>query len=1218
MERGALAGFIGDLNSDTTLQMAQLLSLYGYTQISYGARDTLLSDRKMYPNFFRTVPDDEMQYVAIAKLLERLKWNWVGILTSDDEYGEREIRHLSKHLSDHGICIEFKILVSIKNYNKIPPELRTSTTEVLIICGSFSLIYYKFLYHNVPYYTEKTFIIPDSWSMSEIFFSLSNCSLAFTFPPLYIKGLLEYFYSIHPSSRPNDPLMEDILISEFQCFSENQMKNVLIPIIHRRPLRNCSLGKIPLDLYFPDEKTSYRVYISVYILAQALHDMDLCLKINNGKSEINPHTLKYKVRASNESLLVSFYTRSVQYWNTMGVTKAIEAANWKTGVTPNLSRNLRTALNTIRNNDDLVIKPSDKGGNIVVMDRACYEDMCYKILNNRDWYRPLPASMITQSIKRYRQILNCAQRLGIIDDTTLQFLNVESPTTPTFYASSKIHKVVLPPPGRPIVSGCGLLTENISRIIDEYLYPHVQSLFSHVKDTIELLKIVDGLTIPPNAWLVAIDIEALYNSIPHGLGTQVVRSFLNEHDKNTSKYNNLIIEMLEFILMNNILFSEESRNTLSDSVLTWHHYIDNVFMFWAGSKEDLVLFLEGLQTNHYNLKFTYNVSQKRITFLDVELYIDENGLLCSTLYRKPTAGNSLLHATSSHPKSLINSIPYSQYLRLRQNCSHEEDYRREAAQLYGRLKERGYSKTCLRQAFNKASTLERNTLIYKSKADPKTNTTRVITWFNRQRGLIRNIYSTFWHLLTSDDTINKFVNLTPEITFKRSPSIRDKAVSSHYAVQTLSRYVKEVQYKDQDGDVMIFNGKGELPSPLDIVNWVTRIKDINITECMLVGHFDGFLSEGQQLTLETKQISWNGDKNIFCGIQTNEGPPFINGPCVSTKVPRGQCSEECLPGFRKSYTVPNVIFTSFYSTDSELCKKCPENEWPNKAKTICSDKVIKYLSYEEDILVLFFSITSVIFATTSLLLLGLFVWFRITPIVRANNRNLSFILLLSLILSFLSVFLFLGRPVDITCMLQQVTFGIPFTISASSILAKTIMVFIAFKATRPGSSCRKWVGVKLPNTVMLFCSSIQVMNCILWLFISPPFQEYDMDSYPGKILIQCNEGSVIGFYSMLGYMGFLAAVSFLLAFMVRTLPDSFNEAKYITFSMLVFCSVWIAMIPAYLSTRGKYMVAVEVFAILTSSAGILLCMFSPKLYILLFKPELNTRGTMLGKRMMEM
>ncbi|XP_069832182.1 vomeronasal type-2 receptor 26-like, partial [Dendropsophus ebraccatus] len=206
----------------------------------------------------------------------------------------------------------------------------------------------------------------------------------------------------------------------------------------------------------------------------------------------------------------------------------------------------------------------------------------------------------------------------------------------------------------------------------------------------------------------------------------------------------------------------------------------------------------------------------------------------------------------------------------------------------------------------------------------------------------------------------------------------------------------------------------------------------------------------------------------------------------------------------------------------------------------------------------------------------------------ANNRNLSFILLISLMFSLLCVFLFIGRPVDITCMLRQIFFGIFFTVAVSSVLAKTIIVCIAFKATRPDSPWRKCVEVKLPYTVVLVCSSIQTLNAVIWLSLSPPYQEYNLD-YPGKIIIQCNEGSVLAFYLMLGYMKFLAAVSFVLAFLVRTLPDIYNEAKYITFSMLVFCSVWICAILAYLSSTGKHMVTVEIFTILASGVTDIIC-----------------------------
>ncbi|KAM3936943.1 vomeronasal type-2 receptor 26-like [Leptodactylus fuscus] len=295
--------------------------------------------------------------------------------------------------------------------------------------------------------------------------------------------------------------------------------------------------------------------------------------------------------------------------------------------------------------------------------------------------------------------------------------------------------------------------------------------------------------------------------------------------------------------------------------------------------------------------------------------------------------------------------------------------------------------------------------------------------------------------------------------------------------------------------------------------------------------------------------------------------------------------------------------------------KCPSDEWPDEKRDRCHPKIIEFISYQNDTIASVFSFLSVFGCLVTTLIFGIFIIYRDTPIVKANNRNLSYLLLVSIILSFLSVFLFLGRPDNITCRLRETTFGILFSVAVSSLLAKTIMVCVAFKFTKPGSSWRKYLGVRLPYTIVLLSSSLQAVICVLWLSISPPFQDLDTQSYQGKIIIRCNEGSVIGFYSVLGYLGLLAAVSFLLAFMVRTLPDSFNEAKYITFSMLLFCSVWIAMIPAFLSTKGKYTVAVEIFDVLASSAGLLACVFFPKCYIILFRSEMNTKTSLLNRNM---
>ncbi|AWO99234.1 putative vomeronasal type-2 receptor 1-like [Scophthalmus maximus] len=410
----------------------------------------------------------------------------------------------------------------------------------------------------------------------------------------------------------------------------------------------------------------------------------------------------------------------------------------------------------------------------------------------------------------------------------------------------------------------------------------------------------------------------------------------------------------------------------------------------------------------------------------------------------------------------------------------------------------------------------------------------------------------------------------------------------------LMYYLKNVRFRVPNTGEEIYFDEGDVEGFYEILNW--QVNSQGEVSYVGVGHYNGSAASGDRMTITNDSIVWNNEV---------------------LEPPRSVCSENCQPGTRKGIRQgePVCCFDCIPCADGEISNKmnarecilCSGDYWSNDAHDACVPKIIEFLAFGEPLGITLIVISA--FGALVTIAVGVvFVVHIGTPLAKANDALLSFSLLFSLVVTFLCSIVFLGEPQNWSCMTSQVALALGFALCLASIMGKSAVLMLraqALKAARVDTLTHAH-----QRAIAAVATLIQAVACTVWLIVLPPYPVKNTSAQNIKIILECDEGSVVFICCIFAYDILLALLAFIFAFIARKLEDNFSEAKCVTFGMLVFFIVWISFVPAYLSTRGKFMVAVQIFAILASSFGLLTCIFLPKCYVLLVKPERNTEEMM--------
>lgn len=402
----------------------------------------------------------------------------------------------------------------------------------------------------------------------------------------------------------------------------------------------------------------------------------------------------------------------------------------------NLSHRELDALHALKHDPRIIIKPADKGGAVVIMDRDLYATEAKRQLYNTKYYKRIERPLASSTILLIDSILTDMFALGFISSKQFAYLHPVLPSqTRAFYLLPKVHKPrhkwpsFNMPEGRPIVSDCGSETYHICELVDYFLKPLANKHLSYVQDTYDFISKIRDVSVPPCSLLITGDITALYTNMNITRSLHVIKDIFASHP-DPNRPDKHILQLLDICLrfndfefageiflqilgiamgksfapnLANVYLLDFDKAAISGFTVfpsLFFRFIDDVFLVWPGSEEQLVSYQDFLNNVIPDIKVTL-ISKKMITeFLDTLIYkhhVDDRAFLKTRVYFKSTDTHQLLHGRSLHPKHTCRGVLKSQLIRFKRICSTRSEFDHASFTLFRVLKNRGYSRSLFRR-----------------------------------------------------------------------------------------------------------------------------------------------------------------------------------------------------------------------------------------------------------------------------------------------------------------------------------------------------------------------------------------------------------------------------------------------------------------------------------------------------------------------------------------